>query len=75
MIREDHAWDRTRHLVAIIYNQNRGKRPYRKPSQLYPLTIDRLGRKGREWTKDKYQEFERAREAWGLKEPENKADV
>lgn len=64
-ITQDQAWDRTRQLVAIIYNTNRDpKRTAAKsPSRLIPLAIDKMGRK-LEWTEDKYQDFERALIAW-----------
>lgn len=66
MISEDKKWNRTRHILAMMYNQNRGKRAYKRPHQLMPLTIDKIGRKGRQWTKAKYEIYEKALKAWGL---------
>jgi len=59
--------DRTRTVVAMLYNLNRGKkRAYKKPEKIMPLAIDYMYRFKLEWTEEKYQEFDKALKAWGL---------
>ena len=70
-IRQDRKWDRTRTIMATIYNKNRPKtRPYKKPERLMPLTIDKMKLSKYEWDEEKFEKFDQAMEAWGL----NKAD-
>jgi len=66
-IRQEREWDRTRTLMALQYNQRRGKRnPYKSPQRLMPLAIDKMGHEKMEWDEEKYQKFEAAQQAWGL---------
>lgn len=67
-IRQEREWDRTRTIVAVLYNVNRGKkRAAKRPNKVMPLAIDRMRLSELEWTQELYDEFERALEAWGLK--------
>lgn len=64
-IRQDREWDRTRTLVAMLYNINRGKnRAAKRPQKIMPLAIDHLGRERMEWTEERKDEYKRALEAW-----------
>jgi len=63
-IREDRHWDRTRHIMALIYNTRKGKRQSaKKPSKLMPLAIDRM-HKRLEWTEEHTAQFNKALSAW-----------
>ena len=67
-IRQEREWDRTRTLMALLYNQRRGKRnPYKSPHRIMPLAIDKMGAQKYEWDEEKYQKFEQAKEAWKFK--------
>ena len=63
-INQDKEWDRTRHIVAIIYNTHRGKgQAAKKPQRMLPLPIDRM-HKRLEWTEEDYNKYEQALKAW-----------
>jgi len=65
-IRRDQQWDRTRHILAMLYNVNRGKgRAAKKPRDIYPLVMDRMGRRRLQWTEAKKEKYEQALYAWG----------
>ena len=64
-IRQDREWDRTRTLLAMMYNTSRGKRRSAKtPQRILPLAIDRMGKEKLEWTEETYNKFEEALEVW-----------
>lgn len=66
-IRQDREWDRTRTVLAMLYNTHRGKRQKAiTPQRILPLAIDRIGRGKAVWTEKKYKKFEKAQKAWGL---------
>jgi len=67
-IRQEREWDRTRTVTAMLYNLNRSKRqPYKPPHRIMPLAIDKIGKRKFEWDEEKYQKFEKALDAWGLR--------
>ena len=67
-IRQDREWDRTRTVVAMIYNMHRNpkKQPHKRPHKMMPLAIDKMGKQKLEWDADKYATYHKAIHAWGL---------
>lgn len=65
-IRDDRQWDRTRHILAMIYNVNRNskKQRARKPHEMIPLAIDGVDRKKRKWSKKNTEQYNKALKAW-----------
>lgn len=68
-IREDKAWQRTRAIVAMIYNRSVKKGGQKKPEQLIPLAIDRAHRP--KMTEDKKRQIREAQKRWKFKEQKN----
>lgn len=67
-LQRDQQWDRTRHILAMLYNQNRGRnKRYKRPRDIYPLVIDFIGIKHMQWTDAKKEKYQRALKAWGIK--------
>jgi hypothetical protein len=57
VIDQEYAWMRTREIIAMIYNVNRGKNsPVKTGRQLYPLSIDKK-EVVEQLTKEDYEEI------------------
>ncbi len=74
-IRQDREWDRSRTVITMQYNLQRSKRqPYKPPHRVMPLAIDKMGKQKYEWTNEKFDQFEKALDAWGLRKKDGSTE-